>query len=256
MAQRPRSLRHEYELYVEHEIENYKESVPRRVILGIGDEAVKAMGEQQQLTLTEIVLCDEVDKIVMARLRLPTYNAWRKRRVKALADYQRPERWGMRADSALVKAVKAKSDGQVLVAGANEEGPTLYLAANGCDVIAIDREADVLERVYNAAAEVGLTGRIRSLVADLANWSPDIPLQTVVCAAAALAGLSDGERRRAFALLQGATTDGGMHLVETSAHGVRLMAIEELRAVYRGWQVTVERGGTPGETFLATKHVA
>ena len=78
----------------------------------------------------------------------------------------------------------------------------------------------------------------------------------MVCAAAALAGLSDGERRRAFALLQGATTDGGMHLVETSAHGVRLMAIEELRAVYRGWQVTVERGGTPGETFLATKHVA
>lgn len=256
MAQRPRSLRHEYQLYVEHEIENYKESVPRRVILGIGDEAVKAMGERQQLTLTELVLCDEVDRIVMARLRIPTYDTWRKRRVKALADYQRPERWGMRADSALVRTVKAQSDGPVLVAGANEEGPTLYLAANGCDVIAIDREAEVLERVFNAAAEVGLTGRIRGLVADLANWAPDMPLSTVVCAAAAFAGLSDVERRRAFSLLQGATTAGGVHLVATSAHGVRLVAIEELRSVYRGWQVTIELGGTSGETFLARKHVA
>ena len=256
MAHRPRSLRHEYELYVDREIENYKESVPRRVILGIGDEAVKSMGEQQQLALTEILLCAEVDRIVRARLRLPTYDAWRKRRTKALADYQRPERWGMRPDDALVQTVRSTTEGHVLIAGANEEGPALYLAANGCDVTALDREAEVLERVFAAAAEVGLTGRIRGLVADLASWSPDMPLNAVVCAAAAFAGLTDSERRRAIALLQSATTDGGVHLVETSAHGVRLVAIEELRAVYRGWHVTVERGGTSGETFLARKQVA
>ena len=38
-----RSLKHEYELFVEQEIENYKESVPRSVLLGIGDEAVSSL---------------------------------------------------------------------------------------------------------------------------------------------------------------------------------------------------------------------
>src|SRR5204863_354103 len=39
MANRPaRSLKHEYELFVEEEIENYKESIPRHALLSIGDE--------------------------------------------------------------------------------------------------------------------------------------------------------------------------------------------------------------------------
>ena len=54
MAHRPRSLQHEYELFVEREIENYKESVPRRVILSIGDEAVQSLAAQQQLVETEV----------------------------------------------------------------------------------------------------------------------------------------------------------------------------------------------------------
>ena len=145
----------------------------------------------------------------------------------------------------------------MLVAGANEEGPTLYLAANGCDVIAIDREADVLERVYNAAAEVGLTGRIRGLVADLASWSPDIPLTTVVCAAAALAGLSDVERRRAFALLQGATTDGGVaprgdERARCAAGGDRGAAVGLPRLAGDASSAA----GRARQTWVATKHVA
>ena len=68
MAHRPRSLQHEYELFVEREIENYKESVPRRIILGIGDEAVASLEAQQQLALTELLLCEEVDRIIRARL--------------------------------------------------------------------------------------------------------------------------------------------------------------------------------------------
>ena len=38
--QQYRSLKHEYELYVEREIEDYKDSIPRSAILSIGDEAV------------------------------------------------------------------------------------------------------------------------------------------------------------------------------------------------------------------------
>ena len=77
-----RSLRHEYELFVEHEIENYKESVPRNVLLGIGDEAVSKLHAQPQFALTELVLCEEVDRLIFKRLRLPAYETWRRKRIK------------------------------------------------------------------------------------------------------------------------------------------------------------------------------
>src|SRR5207237_1122784 len=105
-------------------------------------------------------------------------------------------------------------------------------------------------------AEVGLTGRIRGLVGDLGSWAPDMPLDAVVCAGAAFAGLSGTERARAILLLQDATIAGGMHLVETGTDGVRLVTLEELRAVYDGWHVTIEHGGRSPETLLARKAVA
>lgn len=256
MAHRPRSPKHEYEVYVELEIEHYKNRVPRRVLLAVGDEAVKVLGTQAQFALTELLLCAEVDRIIKTRIGLDSYAVWRKKQAKMLADWKRPERWGMNADDALVRAVKGNAENHVLLAGANEEGPALYLAANGCDVTTLDPDEDLLDRVYTQAAAVGLTSRIRGLVADLGSWSPDGPLNAVVCAAAAFSGLSDVERRRAIALLQSATMAGGVHMVETSAHGTRLFPIEELRAVYLGWQVSVERGGTSTETFLATKLLA
>ena len=55
-----RSLRHEYQLYVEQEIENYKESVARSVLLAIGDEAVAVLTSAPQFALTELLLCEEV----------------------------------------------------------------------------------------------------------------------------------------------------------------------------------------------------
>jgi hypothetical protein len=255
MAHRPRSLQHEYELFVEREIENYKESVPRRVILSIGDEAVTSLAAQQQLALTELLLCEEVDRIIRARLRLSTFATWRKRRVKSLAEFKRPERWGMRPDCAIARTALAAHEGHVLVAGAMEEGRSLYLAANGCDVTTLDPTEDVIERVIDAAAGVGLTGRIRGVVNDLAGWAPDLPLNAVVCAAAALRGLSAEQRQRALAILQEATKDGGVHVVETSSEGVRLVALEELEASYYGWQTTVE-GSLSNETFFARKAVA
>jgi hypothetical protein len=256
MPHRPRSLKHEYELYVEQEIEDYKESLPRHVLLSLGDEAVKSLAAQQQLALTEILLCAEVDRIIRDRLRLPSYSTWRRRRLKALKEFCRPERWGLNPNGALARTASAVSDGHVLVAGGEGEGPALYLAANGCAVTALEPTEDTLERVINAATRVGLTGRIRGLVADLGSWAPDTPFNAVVCAAAALAQLSPADRARAIAALQNATSAGGLHVVETGADGVQLVSLEELEASYNGWQISVERGVERPETFLARKAVA
>ena len=64
------SLRHEYEQYVEQEIENYKFSLPRAMILRIGDEAVAFLRQQEQPEFNELVIWAEVDEIIRRRLRL------------------------------------------------------------------------------------------------------------------------------------------------------------------------------------------
>jgi hypothetical protein len=256
MATRPsRSLKYEYELYLEREIENYKESVPRSVLLSIGDDAVRALADQQQFALTELLLVDEVDKIIFKRLRLPAYVTWRKRRIKLIDELRRPEHWGLSPDDMMVRAVRAVgADSRVLLAGAEVETPALYLAAHGCDVTAL-AEPDAVQRVLDAAEEAGLGERVHAAALALESWTPDAPLTAVIYTPAAFTGLTSAERARVIQVLQSATADGGVHLVQTIAAGKRTpVSLDELRRRYRGWDVTVEEGAP--NTFLARKGVA
>lgn len=252
-----RSLRHEYALYVEREIEAYKESVSRTVLLGIGDEAVASLAAQQQLALTELLVWEEVDRIIMRRLRLPNLAAWSRRRLRRLEKYRRPERWGFATDSSLVRAL-AGTDGapHVLLSGASCEGSALHLAAHGVEVTAVEPEEDSVERIMAAAYDAGITARVHGYVADLASFSPELPLTAVVCSPAAFAGLSPEERERAIAVLQSATRDGGIHLVETIVAGQSALDVDELRARYSGWQVSLEPGRGSIPTFVARKRIA
>ena len=256
MAQRPsRSLKYEYAQYLEREIENYKESVPRSVLLSIGDAAVSALAGQQQFALTELLLCDEVDKIIAKRLRLESYAVWRKNRVKLIAELRRPEHWGLSRDDFVVQAAHAVAgDSRVLVAGAHVETPALFLAANGCDVTAL-AEPDAVQRVLDAAEQAGLGERVHASAAALQSFTPDAPLTAVIYTQAAFSGLNAAERTRVIQVLQSATADGGVHLVQTiAAAGKRAISIEELRRRYRGWDVTVDEGAP--NSFLARKGIA
>jgi hypothetical protein len=256
MASRPsRSLKHEYELYLEREIEDYKESVPRSVLLSIGDDAVRALADQQQFALTELLLVDEVDKIIFKRLRLPAYATWRKRRIKLIEELRRPEHWGLSRDDMVVRAVQVvAADSRVLLAGSEIQTPALYLAANGCDVTTL-AEPDAVQRVMDAAERAGLGERVHAAALALESWTPDAPLTAVIYTPAAFTGLTAAERARVIHVLQSATADGGVHLVQTIAAGKRTpVSLDELRRRYRGWDVTVEEGAP--NTFLARKGVA
>jgi hypothetical protein len=249
-----RSLKHEYGLFIEQEIENYKESIPRSAILTIGDEAASRLASKDQFALTELLMCEEVDRIIFGRLRLPSYNTWRKKRLKANKELRRPEHWGLSADDALVRTIASPEDGaanHVLVAGEGAARSALFLAANGCDVTTVDAELETVQRVMEAAAQAGLTERVHPVPADLTHWTPDGPLHAVVCSHSSLDSLSPRERSRVIAVLQSATMDGGVHLVETIAAGAE--AIDELRAKYRGWQVSVEAESGDMQVFLARK---
>jgi hypothetical protein len=255
MANRPaRSLKYEYELFVEEEIENYKESIPRSALLSVGDEAVAVLTEQPQFALTELLLAQEVDRIIFRRLRLPSYQTWRRRRLNLLREMRRPEHWGLQADDVVVRSVRTTGEARVLVAGSAAEAPTLYFAANGCEVTAVASEEDVLERVLAAAAAAGLGERVHALRTDWSEWAPDLELDAVIVTSTALRGMNSTQRARVIKLLQGATADGGIHLVETPDSQRPVPTLQELENRYRGWSVTLERTGD-SEMFCARKEI-
>ncbi|MBL8984502.1 MAG: hypothetical protein JNL26_20115 [Gemmatimonadetes bacterium] len=252
MAGVTRSLRHEYECYVEQEIENYKDSIPRSAILRIGDEAVAAMRDSEQLLLGEVVLCAEVDRIIRGRLRLPSFTTWRRRRLKLLELYRRPEHWGMAADAPLVQATTVAPNANVLVVGTPDEATTLYLTANGCQITTVEHDPDAVDRVLAAAGQVGLASRVHGTSAPLERWYPHEPLHCVVSTPAAFERLSIEERFRVIEILKSATLDGGVHLVRTLVAGQSALSCEELVQRYDGWAVSQ----LTQDSFIARKAVA
>lgn len=250
------SLRHEYEQYVEQEIENYKFSLPRDSILRIGDEAVVSLRAREQPEFSELVIWAEVDEIIRRRLRIPSYATWRRKRLRLIEKYRRPEHWGLAADAPLVREIVAEPETRVLVAGVRQQGPILYLAAKGCRVTALEDDEDAVERVVSAAGAAGLTSLIDGHAVALDSWAPDAPLNAVIVTPAALAGLAPDQRARVIEVLKSATLDGGVHLVETLAAGKASLSVDELRARYRGWDISVVRDEQSNRTFLARKSVA
>ncbi|MEK7401342.1 MAG: hypothetical protein AABZ80_03150 [Gemmatimonadota bacterium] len=248
-----RSLKHEYSLFIEQEIENYKESIPRYAILAIGDEAAGRLSANAQFSLTEMLLCEEVDRIISRRLRLPAFSTWRKKRIKLHQEMRRPEHWGLTASDALVRTISFEAGilGNVLLAGEAAARSALFLVANGCDVTALELEVESVQRVMEAAVQAGLSDRFHAMPNGLTQWTADGPLHAVVCSHAALDSLLPRERSRVIAALQTATMDGGVHLVETILAG---SGIEELRATYHGWDVSVEPSGNT-QVFLARKEL-
>ena len=253
---RDRSFRQQYDEFVDQEVEQYKESLQRHALLSIGDEAVAALLHQPQFALTELLLYEEVNRIIKRRLGIKDYPAWRRKRLRLIEQFRRAEHWGLRPESALVREIQPDQGSHVLVAGAAAERAALYLAANGCDVMAVELTSDVRERVLTAAGTAGLTQRVRECPTGISDWRPDCPLNAVVCTPSAFAGLTAAQRSSVIALLQDATMDGGVHLVETIVAGQEAMSLGELRARYAGWDISIERDGSASRSFVARKGAA
>jgi hypothetical protein len=253
----PNSLQYEYLQYVEREIDAYKESVSRQHLCGIADLAHATIEGELQLGMRDVLLAAEVDRLIAKRLKLPTFETWRRRRMKNASEPKRPEYWGLRPDTPLVQAITSASlHAPVIVSGARVQGSALYLAANGCQVTAIDTEADVVDRVLHAAAEAGLQSRVRGIPSELSAWAPDGPVAAVIITPAAFSGLSHFERERVIAALQLATADGGVHLVETIVAGQEAISEDELRTRYTGWDISFLQEPGQARTFMARKHTA
>jgi hypothetical protein len=147
-----------------------------------------------------------------------------------------------------------RAEGHVLLAGGDMATPALFLAANGCDVTTLSAP-DGVQRVLDAAEEAGLGERVHASATGLDAWTPGVPLTAVIYTPAAFSGLTAAERARVIQVLQSATADGGVHLVQTIAAGKRTpVSLEELRRRYRGWDVTID--DSDPNSFLARKAIA
>ena len=83
--QSPRSLRRAYLEWVEEQVEEFKDAIPRSRLLAIADDVVGdlRLNRGGQYQLTEVLLCDAMNRHLFRLLKLPGYRAWCEQRARA-----------------------------------------------------------------------------------------------------------------------------------------------------------------------------
>ena len=72
------SLRRLYLEWVEEQIEEYKDAVPRSQLIELAEQVVAELevSRSGQYQLTELLLLEEVDRKIVKLLKLPGYRTW------------------------------------------------------------------------------------------------------------------------------------------------------------------------------------
>lgn len=86
---------------------------------------------------------------------------------------EQDQAWSGRPNQALVDVVEDMLPGRALDLGCGEGGDSIWLAAQGWTVTAVDISATALDRGRRAADEAGLGDSISWREHDLATWAPD-----------------------------------------------------------------------------------
>jgi hypothetical protein len=243
----PRSLRAEYEEFIEQRIEEYKDGLPRASLLGIGDEAVQELARAEQYLLTEVLLQEQVDAIIRRRLRLPSYRRWRERHVALRLAQTQPSHWGLAPyDPVVALADLVHDQDPVAVVGAADGACALFLAARGASVLVGDPDLAAIEGLENRASAEQLGSRLECLVVPLETWTPDRPILACVIETPAIAGLSAGDRAELIRRLKAVTVPRGYHVVmPASGPGAKAPAVssDALRSLYADWSVERAQSG-------------
>jgi hypothetical protein len=238
----PRSLRAEYDLFIEQRIEEYKDSLPRGEILEIGDEAMKELAGAEQFLLTEVVLRDHVDAIIRRRLKLPAFRRWRDKYVALRAAQSEPSHWGLAPHEPAAELGRLmEDDDTVLVVGATDGACALYLAARGASVRVADPDIAAVYGLENRAMTEQLGGRIECEVVRLDWFDPNaVRFCACVLELSALALMGANERAELIRRIKEATPEGGRHAIMAAGHdgakGTRLSS-DALRSHYVDWEV-------------------
>jgi len=245
--QAPRSLRQEYGEFMLQRIEEFKQQISREELLEIANEAVLELeGSAEQLLLTEVLLLEHVDRLIMQRLNLPSYRRWRTRHVTLRRAQREATHWGLEPHTPLGRyAAEFAADGDALVVGGGATSAALFLAAHDWPVTYIDNQITTVEAAETRAATEDLSGRFSGLVVALGDWFPDLRPVLTVMDPITLAKLDRPSCSSFLETLTGRTPTGGVHIIlpRSAPEDVVQFAAESVERHYEGWRVS--RSGMP-----------
>jgi hypothetical protein len=236
----PYSDKQHYQEYILQRIEGYKNSIGRDELLRLGDEAASELQatSEGQFVLTEVLMLESVDRLIMKRLSLRPYRRWRQQFIRLRAAQRTPTHWGLEPHCLLTSLLpRIEPEDTALVVGTEAEPTTYLLAAHDVAVTFIASDLGCVERVESRMAAEALASLFESYVAHL---DPKLPsflgtldgLDIVVLDPRALLDLSAGGRAELIHDIQGRSRPGGVHVLLPTCPRI---APESLRSLYAEW---------------------
>ncbi len=241
----PYSDKQYYQEYILQRIEGYKNSIGRDELLRLGDEAASELqtAAEGQFLLTEVLMLESVDRLIMKRLSLRPYTKWRRQFLKVREAQRTPTHWGLEPACPLARLLPRLEPRDVtLVIGSAAEAAAYLLAAHDTVVTFLAGDLGCVERVESRIAAEGLGSLFEAYVAQAGPSLPDFvdfgdALDLVVLDPGVLTDLSAICRMEFLADLQRLSRPGAVHVVLPTCAA---LAPEALLAFYDGWAVEEE----------------
>lgn len=238
----PYSDKQHYQEYILQRIEGYKNSIGRDELLRLGDEAAAELhaAAEGQFVLTEVLMLDSVDRLIMKRLSLRPYNKWRQQFLKLREAQRTPTHWGVEPHSVLAQILpRLEPEDQVLIVGSGAEPATYLLAAYDVAVTFVAADLGGVERVETRMASEALSGLFEGYVVQLGPTLPTFmanvaDVDLVVLDPGALYELDVADRCELVRDLQKRSRVGGAHVVLPTSPN---LAPEALLSLYDEWHV-------------------
>jgi hypothetical protein len=241
----PYSDKQHYHEYILQRIEGFKNSIGREELMRLGDEAASELQatSEGQFVLTEVLMLETVDRLIMKRLALRPYGRWRKQFRKLREAQRTPVHWGLDGGCALARLLpRIEAHDTALVIGADAEPATYLLAAHDAAVTFVTCDVGCVERVESRMAAEALASLFEGFVAPLGPALPGFlealdGVDIVVLDPNTLAGFKPHARAALLGDLQRRSRPGGVHVV---LGGSRALSPDSIRALYDGWLVEEE----------------
>jgi len=211
-------MKQQYLKYLQDRIEGFKNSKSRGELMDLADEALadSQPGGAEQFVLTEILAEDMVDRLILRRLRVPSFAKWRKHVLPLREAQRQPVHWGIDPASALASLLPRIEGGDnILVFGAGAQAEAFLLAAHDAEVTFLDEDRMVVEQIEARMAAEFLSSEFMGYVASLGGWMPTFgrELDLAIVDATTLASASHADRSALLLQLRNLTRPGGVHVI-------------------------------------------
>jgi hypothetical protein len=233
-----------YHEYILQRIEGFKNSIGRDELMRLGDEAASELQttSEGQFVLTEVLMLETVDRLIMKRLALRPYKRWRVQFRKLREAQRTPVHWGLDGGCALARLLpRIEPNDVALVIGPGAEPATYLLAAHDAEVTFVAADVGCVERVESRMAAEALASLFYGLVAPVGSCHCVLEaleqVDMVVLDPNTLATCKPQVRSALIADLQRRSLPGGVHVI---LGGSRALSPDAIRGMYDGWTVEEE----------------